>query len=67
MGKRFRIEVVGHVVLTAEEIWPDGDAPESPTPSDVLEAMALTGDVPDALCQWSLEDAFSFEVTGVKS
>lgn len=27
------------VELSADEIWPEGDAPENPTPTDVIEVM----------------------------
>jgi hypothetical protein len=30
------------VDLTLEDIWPNGDAPESPTPEDVIEVMKET-------------------------
>ena len=31
------------VRLSVNDIWPDGDAPDNPTPDDVIEAMEGTG------------------------
>ncbi len=34
---------LGDVVLEVDDIWPDGYAPENPTPEDVVEQMAKCG------------------------
>jgi hypothetical protein len=68
MGKRFRIEVVGHAYVTADDVWPEeGDGPEVPTASDVLLALSGDEDVPSALSKLCISHNFDFEVSEVKS
>jgi len=45
------------VELSIEDIWPDGDAPEDPTPGDVLARMKLDCLFPiDLANEWSMID-----------
>lgn len=42
------------VVLNESEIWPDGDAPDHPTPDDVIEQMEQTGSPATVAKDWLL-------------
>ena len=56
--KRFTLDLSMSVTLDLNQIWPDGDAPENPTPEDVLEALRDTdSNLFRALEEWNLEDA----------
>lgn len=37
--KSVRITVSGHITLSKGQVWPDGDAPRSPTAEDVCRSM----------------------------
>jgi hypothetical protein len=39
----FTITVGDEGVLTVDEIWPDGDAPENPTVDDVIAVVRKSG------------------------
>jgi len=39
VSKRFIFGVQTDHVLTIDEIWPDGDAPDDPTPEDARKAF----------------------------
>lgn len=59
----FEINFTGGVVLKTDEIWPDGDAPESPTALDVLRCIQdSTNSVSDLLQNWNLEDCILLSV-----
>lgn len=60
--KQFVFSVSGSVTLSVDEIWPDGDAPENPTADDVRCVIAEEGGFGRVLGDWSLEDAFDFDV-----
>lgn len=55
---------LGVIYLTVDEVWPDGDAPESPTAKDVAEQMRKTGSVERVLREWNMipDDV---EITGM--
>lgn len=53
-GPPWRFEVGDEQMLTAEEVWPDGDAPENPTLADVLEVLRKQG-------RWRLANDWGFE------
>ena len=54
--KRFTITIESTVTLLADEIWPDGDAPENPTEQDVRDLVAAHGGPVRVLRDWSLAD-----------
>lgn len=66
MGRKFVLSISGEAELDIEQIWPDGDAPESPTAADVLAVLRKDGGafspVERIIGEWSLEDCFSWEV-----
>ncbi len=48
------------IELTEKEVWPDGDAPEFPSPSDVVEAMRASAlSVPTCIKDWLLVQELS--------
>lgn len=47
---------LGEVQLSVSDIWPDGDAPENPTPQDVADLIAKCGGVRAVLSEWNLID-----------
>jgi hypothetical protein len=53
-GPPWRFEVGDEQILTVEEIWPDGDAPENPTLADVLEVVRKHG-------RWAIARDWGFE------
>lgn len=59
--KRFNISLRVDAQLAVDEIWPDGDAPESPTATDVLAVIDGQGGL-DILRDWNLADDQDFEV-----
>lgn len=58
MPKLFELTVEGSVVLSADDIWPDGDAPENPTAADVAKLIQRDGGLDRVLIDWSLDDEF---------
>lgn len=65
--QRFYLEWGGTARLSAREIWPDGDAPETPTVDDVIAAMRKDADHQSQFRwladRWNL-DIEDVEVTG---
>jgi hypothetical protein len=56
-SKTFYIEITtGTVLLSVSEIWPDGDAPDSPTIEDVRRRMDSVGGLWDLAEDWFLND-----------
>lgn len=54
---------LGEPVLEVEDIWPNGDAPENPTPEDVVKQMARSGGGACVIArEWNLLDGI--EVVG---
>lgn len=63
--KYFNFDFNGHAVLSVDEIWPDGDAPENPTAEDVqkmIEGMYFS--MGGFLSDWNLDDVISLNITG---
>ncbi len=48
--------------LSTNEIWPDGDAPENPTDTDVIEAMKSYGRPFEVIRDWALDDGLEIHV-----
>lgn len=58
--RRFTLMVEYEVDLSVEEVWPDGDAPESPTTAGVAEKMRKQGHTPTSLLSdWMIEPQHS--------
>jgi hypothetical protein len=51
----FTVVVDGDFPLEIDQIWPDGDTPENPTPEDVAAVMRKCGGRLSVLLDWSLE------------
>jgi hypothetical protein len=64
--KKFRIMIECDVELTVAQLWPDGDAPESPTDDDVLELIEECGGVERVLGDWNLDESLTLDVREVK-
>jgi hypothetical protein len=57
MSKRFIFEVQTNHILSVDEIWPDGDAPENPTVEDAKEVFlsyCYDHDILGGLEEWNL-------------
>jgi hypothetical protein len=56
--KRFDFDISITATLTVDDIWPDGDAPENPTVSDVRRVFIESGrgNVMRAAHEWCLDD-----------
>jgi hypothetical protein len=68
MVKKFDVSFYGDFVLSTDEIWPDGDAPQNPTPKDVIEAMKQSARFKAALLDdWNLEKDLHVQVYDGKS
>lgn len=52
----FEVIFDGRVQLDVEDIWPDGDAPENPTATDVVAVMRRQGGPIDVVKDWNLGD-----------
>lgn len=63
--KLFELSFSGSVVLTEDEIWPDGDAPETPTYRDVLRRIGEWRSRGELIRDWSLDDVIDVEVNDV--
>jgi len=55
--KSFNIDIECMLNLKIDEIWPDGDAPENPTPEDVAKVIKNYYSVSEFLRDWNLEDS----------
>lgn len=62
MTQQFTIRIPSDFELTVEDIWPDGDAPENPTPEDVKKVIKEAGGIVTILRDWDLLDRTDFEV-----
>lgn len=56
LPQRFSIEFDGGSVLSVEDIWPDGDAPENPTTQDVAVRIAESGWPERFLTEWNMAE-----------
>ncbi|RKZ99308.1 MAG: hypothetical protein DRQ42_08030 [Gammaproteobacteria bacterium] len=65
--ERFNLEITsGHIVLTADQIWPDGDGPDNPTAEDVLARIEADGGALTVLDGWFLDDNMMVYCSEVK-
>lgn len=64
---RFRITITSDNVLTLDELWPDGDAPENPTADDVRARIRQHGGAREVLRDWNLDDELTLDVVEVES
>lgn len=55
MKPSFHIDINLCVSLTADEIWPDGNAPENPTVADVEALFFKRHNVHQTCADWGLE------------
>lgn len=60
--KVFNITFGGSVRLSVDEIWPDGDGPEDPTPEDVVARMEEEINKHSLVDEWGLEDDLEITV-----
>lgn len=59
----FWIEITtGMVVLTKDEIWPDGDAPKKPSAMHVKAKIEDSGPLWKVMHEWNLDDDLNLEV-----
>lgn len=52
--KRFQIIFTVEATLDADQIWPDGDAPENPTADDVRGLIENEGGILQVIDDWNL-------------
>lgn len=64
MAEKFTITFSGSSELDINSIWPDGDAPASPTVHDVAKAMEKGGGKIFVIRDWDLEQDIVVEVSG---
>jgi len=64
--KRFQITFTVEATLDADQIWPDGDAPENPTADNVRELIENEGGILRVIDDWNLADSHAdYEVDEV--
>jgi hypothetical protein len=51
------------VSLGVDEIWPDGDAPDSPTIADVAKLVDLCGGADRVLRDWDLDNGLEMTIS----
>lgn len=64
--KRFQITYTVDVTLDADELWPDGDAPENPTAADARNLIQKSGGIYRVLDDWNLRECALCDVTEAK-
>ena len=64
---RFSLDYSGSAVLTVDELWPDGDAPENFTEDDVRELIDDHGGPVAILRDWSMDDCLDLHVTKLRA
>jgi hypothetical protein len=52
--KKFKIHYKCISELDVNSLWPDGDAPDNPTTSDVRQLIIECGGIYDVLSDWNL-------------
>lgn len=55
-GKSFRLVYTVDVTLNVGQLWPDGDAPASPSATDVEALIKSCGGWPRVIGDWNLVD-----------
>ena len=58
----FRISISINEILTKDELWPDGYAPENPTVKDVVELIRKSGGAKRIIEDWNLDDSIECAV-----
>lgn len=53
--------------LTVDELWPDGDAPDNPTVSDVRALIDKCGGLKRTIDEWNLPIRFNIVKIGRKT
>lgn len=56
MPREFTISVGDESVLSLDEIWPDGDAPENPTVQDVIAHIKATSNRQSFARDWGFDE-----------
>lgn len=60
---RFLVDITSQTIeVTADEVWPAGDAPEHPTPEDVAKALRGVGSR-STLSQWGANSELIVTIT----
>jgi len=62
----FGVAIEGYYEFAVEEVWPDGDAPDNPTPEDVRNVMQDAGTKNRVLDDWGLLSDLNVTVDAVK-
>jgi hypothetical protein len=65
-SKRFTFEIGTTLDLSADDIWPDGDAPDEPTVDDVLAVIKQCGGARRILSDWDLDRDIDITVSDDK-
>lgn len=55
MNKHFNIRVYFDDEFSADELWPDGDAPENPTVKDVEVLINQCGGLRQVIHDWDMD------------
>jgi hypothetical protein len=53
--KQFDIDILVTYRISADEVWPDGDAPPNPTAQDVIEVINNNGGPVQIITDWNLD------------
>lgn len=62
--KKFRFTIISESVLTIDQIWPDGDAPENPTADDAARQFWSCGrDLFGIAQDWNFDQDANLDVT----
>jgi len=64
--KSFNFSIYTDVVLTVDEIWPDGNAPENPTVADVVAVIDNCGGTRSVLRDWDLDNDLTLTISDGK-
>jgi len=62
-NQRVFIDVTGWFDLSADEVWPDGDAPDTITAEAVRDVMQACGGKVSTLTDWELLDGLEVHVS----
>jgi len=60
---KFTITYQVESTLKAEELWPDGGAPDNPTVQDVIALIKSSGGIYRVLDDWNLRQDGNYSVT----
>lgn len=65
-NKTFNLRYDIDVVLTIDELWPDGDAPLDPSVADVEALIKQCGGWRKVIADWSLDDGLNGSVVEIR-